>query len=53
MKKCLIFFTLLLLTIAIAVIMQHQENLSPVNDIVIGGPPADDLIAEKQLVALD
>ena len=53
MKKCLIFFTLLLITIAIAVVTQQQENISAVNDVVRGESPPGDLAIEEQIVALD
>jgi len=53
MKKCLIFFTLLLITIAIAVVMKQQDNLSAVNDVVMAEPPSDDPLSQEQIVALD
>ncbi len=53
MKKCLIFFTLLLLTIALALIMQQQEHLSAIDEVVINDATSDDLLAEDKTLALD
>ena len=53
MKKCLIFFTLLLITIAIAVVLEKQEQLSEVNDVVIGTSASDGYLAEEQIAALE
>ncbi|MCW5516400.1 hypothetical protein [Muriicola sp. Z0-33] len=53
MKKCLIFFTLLLLTIAFAIIMQQNERLPSIDEVVINDVASDDLLVEDKTLALD
>ena len=53
MKKCLIFFTLLLLTIAFAIIMQQKERLPSIDEVVINDAASDDLLTEDKTRALD
>ncbi|HMB62427.1 MAG TPA: hypothetical protein VKN36_05085 [Eudoraea sp.] len=49
MKKCLIFFTLLLITIWIAVLTEEREGVVPVNDIAVGEPAMEKLLAEENM----
>lgn len=53
MKKCLIFFTLLLLTIAFAIIMQQKERLPYIDEVVINDVASGDLLSEDKTLALD
>ena len=53
MKKCLIFFTLLLMTIALAVFMQYNDHLSNMDDTALTDAPSNDLLAQDQIAAMD
>lgn len=53
MKKCLIFFTLLLITLWIAVQTEEREGVVPVNDIAAGEPEMEKLLAEESMLTAE
>ena len=53
MKKCLIFFTLLLFTIGIAVLTEENEPAVSVNEVAMGETAANDLLSEEPVLSLD
>jgi hypothetical protein len=48
MKKCVIFFTLLIIALLIAVFTDNKERLELLDDVVLSENNIDNLLAEEQ-----
>jgi len=48
MKKCVIFFTLLILALLLAVLTENMERSVVVDEVVLAGSSVDHRLAEEQ-----
>ncbi len=48
MKKCIIFFTLLILALLLAVLTENKERSVLVDEVVLEGNNIDHLLAEEK-----
>ncbi|WP_297705178.1 hypothetical protein [uncultured Eudoraea sp.] len=48
MKKCVIFFTLLILALLLAVLTENMERSVVVDEVVLAGNSVDHRLAEEQ-----
>jgi hypothetical protein len=53
MKKCVIFFTLLLITLGIAVLTEDKSNATPTDEVAIEEITKEKLLAEDLIRAID
>lgn len=47
MKKCLIMFTLLVITLVLAALTERRHKLVIIDDIVLGEKPSEDIAFEQ------